>query len=57
MYGDVSYEDVLYRNILSLYQQDKLVNRAEVLHDETEDKSKDKLAEINEEIPNNKGCV
>ncbi len=47
----------MYGDILSLYQWDKLVNRVKVLHAGTEDKLEDELAEINEEIPNNKGCV
>jgi hypothetical protein len=37
--------------------RDKLVNIAECIHIKTEDKPKDKLAEFNEEILHNKGCV
>ncbi len=37
--------------------QDKLLNIAEAIHIETEEKSEDELAELNKEIFCNKGCV
>jgi hypothetical protein len=40
-----------------MHGQDKLVNKPRAIHTETDDKSKEKLAELSKEILFNKGFV